>query len=412
MGPSNNAVSTDARDHFAPLPLWQDNLSWKPISQFSSTAVSPLQQLVRVKISRDADDYPLTLRGLLLAQPHTKSCLRNAVKPSVSLTYGQLLDFMAPGGDGDLSVLGVQPGEVVVYVVPGGAIAAVAFLTIATQCTAAPLDPTTVKDDAADALEQFEAKHVIIFDGVPDQNIREAVEMANTAGQGIKMHKAVPKGDNEPGLFNLIPQTPDSTLERIKLDTTANDVVLLLRTSGTTSKPKGVPLEQGAIVRNGLLLSSTIEITKDDVCLNAMPLFHIGGLSASILATLATGGSITCIDAFTAEKFYNALGMAPQPTWYSSVPTIHMAVVNYIKDNLACVSAREHLPLDRLSSSQSSSIASNSSWKSSPPPPARPRGGSRSADGVGAADGVQRRGRRHAAGRILGWLPLRQRSAR
>ena len=69
------------------------------------------------------------------------------------------------------------------------------------------------------------------------------------------------------------------------------------------------------------------------------------------------------------------------------------------------------LPLDSLSSSQSSSIASNSSWKSSPPPPARLRGGSQSADGVGAADGVQRRGGRGAAGRILGWLPLRQRSA-
>lgn len=119
------------------------------------------------------------------------------------------------------------------------------------------------------------------------------------------------------------------------------DVALLLRTSGTTSTPKGVPLRQGQLIRNGLLLAGTLQLTKHDVALNVMPLFHIGGLSASILATLAVGGQVTCMSAFEPSHFFAALAGnsyggskatqdGPRPTWYSAVPTIHVAVLNYL----------------------------------------------------------------------------------
>jgi|TARA_B110000196_G_C21142020_1_gene664371 acyl-CoA synthetase (AMP-forming)/AMP-acid ligase II len=237
------------------------------------------------------------------------------------------------GGKGDLSALGVKTSDAVIYVAPGGAVAAVAFLTIASQCTAAPLDLTVMQADAEDAIEQFEAKHIILFDKAPADGIRAAAEAVKAAGKIMYIHTAKAGDDALPGLFELIPDpTMPQTSDLIPLETGEDDVVLLLRTSGTTSKPKGVPLRQSAIVRNGLLLSGTIEISKEDVCLNAMPLFHIGGLSASVLATLASGGSVTCLDSFSAEKFNAALAAEPQPTWYSAVPTIHMAVVNYLKD--------------------------------------------------------------------------------
>ena len=81
------------------------------------------------------------------------------------------------GGGGDLAALGVNPGETVVYIAPGGAIAAVAFLVVAAQATAAPLEPTIAQADALDALEQFGAAHVLHFDGAP----HEAVLLAQTA---------------------------------------------------------------------------------------------------------------------------------------------------------------------------------------------------------------------------------------
>eukprot|EP00308_Calcidiscus_leptoporus_P011576 CAMPEP_0119370154 /NCGR_PEP_ID=MMETSP1334-20130426/16552_1 /TAXON_ID=127549 /ORGANISM="Calcidiscus leptoporus, Strain RCC1130" /LENGTH=2388 /DNA_ID=CAMNT_0007387159 /DNA_START=53 /DNA_END=7219 /DNA_ORIENTATION=- len=320
--------------HHLIRPHAEERLPFHPISKLSTVWVSKVQQLVRVQISPAELAEEHTIRSMLARQPESAPFLRDAANPAVALTYGQLFDFMAAGGEGDLAKLGVKNGDAVVYVVPGGAIAAVAFLTIAAQCIAAPLDPTTVQNDAADALEQFGAEHVILFDGVSTEAVRAAAEATTqSGGKKVKIHRAAPKGEDWPGLFRLIPAEGVQRDDSMQLVRDEHDISLLLRTSGTTSKPKGVPLTQGAIVLNARLLASTIEITSKDVCLNVMPLFHIGGISASILATLGVGSSVTCIDAFSADKFYQALGAAPQPTWYSAVPTIHMAVVNHIKDN-------------------------------------------------------------------------------
>ena len=73
--------------------------------------------------------------------------------------------------------------EQVIYVAPGGAVAGVAFLTIAAQCTAAPLDLTVVEDDALDAIEQFAAQHVILFEGTPADGVRAAAEATKATGK-------------------------------------------------------------------------------------------------------------------------------------------------------------------------------------------------------------------------------------
>lgn len=89
----------------------------------------------------------------------------------------------------------------------------------------------------------------------------------------------------------------------------------------------------GAIVQNGHILGSSIGLTQDDVCYSIMPLFHIGGISASILCSICAGAAICCDnEAYNPENMVDALATSnPQPTWYSSVPTIHNATVAYIK---------------------------------------------------------------------------------
>ena len=87
---------TFVADHLV-VPTTADTLPWQTISKYSSVSVSPLQQLVRVKISPEADNYPCTLRGLLTAQPYDAPCIRTASNPNIALTYGQLHSFMAPG---------------------------------------------------------------------------------------------------------------------------------------------------------------------------------------------------------------------------------------------------------------------------------------------------------------------------
>lgn len=309
-------------------------LRWKAISEYTSIAPVPGQQLTRTRIDPKSHAKPSTLRGMLAAAPPGAPCLRDAAHPAHVSTYGQLLSFISPGGAADLRCLGIERGNVVVYAAPpgGSAAAAGAFLAVASQCPAAPLDSAVTAKDAAAAIAQFHSTHVIFFEGVKADGLRAAVDESNGR---ITAHVARFCEPDKPGLFEFVEGVvpPAQSAAAEPLHTTANDVSLLLRTSGTTSAPKGVPLKQGQVVLNALLLGGTLELTSDDICLNAMPLFHIGGLSASIMATLAVGAQVTCLGSFSAADFAAALAQEPRPTWYSAVPTIHMLVANHFRDS-------------------------------------------------------------------------------
>jgi acyl-CoA synthetase (AMP-forming)/AMP-acid ligase II len=134
-----------------------------------------------------------------------------------------------------------------------------------------------------------------------------------------------------PGMFEY---AEGKEIDGAPLSNPENGTCLLLRTSGTTARPKGVPLQQGALITNGAILAASMGLQESDVCYSVMPLFHIGGISASILCTLASGGSVSCdSELFTPDRMVDALAISrPQPTWYSSVPTIHNATIAYLKD--------------------------------------------------------------------------------
>ncbi len=109
---------------------------------------------------------------------------------------------------------------------------------------------------------------------------------------------------------------------------------MLLRTSGSTSVPKLVPLRQRDVVLNAAILADGLGITAEDVTYSVMPLDHIGGLSASILCSVAVGASVTCDGPYTPRGMVEALSRSePRPTWYSAVPTIHNATARYLADN-------------------------------------------------------------------------------
>ena len=105
-----------------------------------------------------------------------------------------------------------------------------------------------------------------------------------------------------------------------------DDVALVLHTSGTTSRPKIVPLTQGNICASAENIRTTLALTARDRCLNVMPLFHIHGLIAAILASVSAGAGIFCTPGFNALKFFAWLEQA-QPSWYTAVPTMHQAIL-------------------------------------------------------------------------------------
>jgi acyl-CoA synthetase (AMP-forming)/AMP-acid ligase II/acyl carrier protein len=117
-----------------------------------------------------------------------------------------------------------------------------------------------------------------------------------------------------------------------------DDVALVLHTSGTTSKPKLVPLTHRNLLSSAQHIARTLALTPTDRCLNVMPLFHIHGLVGVLLSSLAAGASVACPPRFEATRFFGWLEEF-QPTWYSAVPTIHAAILGEAMGNGALTKA-------------------------------------------------------------------------
>ncbi|HEV1992361.1 MAG TPA: AMP-binding protein, partial [Candidatus Dormibacteraeota bacterium] len=103
-------------------------------------------------------------------------------------------------------------------------------------------------------------------------------------------------------------------------------IALVLHTSGTTSRPKLVPLKQRNLFASAENIARTYNLTPDDVALCVMPLFHIHGLMASTMATLRSGGTVVVPPGFDAMTFWPA-AKDHGATWYSAVPTIHQMLL-------------------------------------------------------------------------------------
>ena len=105
-----------------------------------------------------------------------------------------------------------------------------------------------------------------------------------------------------------------------------DDVALVLHTSGTTARPKIVPLLQRNLAASAGNIATSLALGPTDRCLNVMPLFHIHGLIAAVLATLGSGGSVACTPGFDGFRFFQQL-QALRPTWYTAVPTMHQLIL-------------------------------------------------------------------------------------
>ena len=115
-----------------------------------------------------------------------------------------------------------------------------------------------------------------------------------------------------------------------------NDTALVLHTSGTTSRPKIVPLTHENLCSSAWNVQGTLGLSATDRCLNVMPLFHIHGLVAALLASVAAGGSVVCAPGFYAPRFFEWMA-AFHPTWYTAVPTMHQSLLARTEENRATI---------------------------------------------------------------------------
>ena len=124
----------------------------------------------------------------------------------------------------------------------------------------------------------------------------------------------------------------------------------MLHTSGTTSRPKIVPLAQRNVCASARNIRTTLALTPADRGLNIMPLFHIHGLIAGTLAPLSAGSEVCYTTGFNALKFFQWVSEI-RPTWYTAVPTMHQVILSRAGKNKDVIEAN---PLRFIRSSSSS----------------------------------------------------------
>lgn len=214
--------------------------------------------------------------------------------------------------------IGIGRSDRVAIVLPNGPEMATSFFSISQVATTAPLNPAYREEEYEFYLNDLKAKALVVADDYDGP----AVAAAHKAGIAIVRLSC---DDSDPaGVFTL---SCESNLG--ECDTAApgvDDVALILHTSGTTSRPKVVPLLQSNICASADNILKSLALTPEDRCLNVMPLFHIHGLIAAVSASLAAGAQIFCTPGFNALRFFAQLE-AVKPTWYTAVPTMHQAIL-------------------------------------------------------------------------------------
>ena len=222
-----------------------------------------------------------------------------------------------------LNAMGIGRHDRVGMVLPNGPEMAAAFLAVACGATTAPLNAAYRADEFEFYLSDLNAKALIIQQGM--DNPARAV----AAARNIPIIELIP-GDGAAGSFTLT-QPMTGTPAHAGM-AQAEDVALVLHTSGTTSRPKIVPLRHINVTASAYHIGRSLELTADDTCMNIMPLFHIHGLIAAVLSSIAAGASVYCTPGFNAFRFFTWFDEA-RPSWFTAVPTMHQALLGIAARN-------------------------------------------------------------------------------
>ena len=257
------------------------------------------------------------------------------------LTFGGLIELIETSV-ATLNGFGLGRNDAIGIVLPNGAEMATAFLAVASAGTAAPLNPGYRAEEFAFYLTDLDAKAVVVMAG-DETSAREAA-----AEHEIPLIELVPRGEGPAGVFELRSELSGSVGSGGLAS--SDEVALVLHTSGTTSRPKIVPLSHTNVCASAHHIGSTLDLSAKDRCLNVMPLFHIHGLIAGVLSSLGAGGSTYCSPGFNAMRFFGWVEEAA-PSWYTAVPTMHQLILTRAARNSEAIAGN---PLRFIRSSSSS----------------------------------------------------------
>lgn len=252
-----------------------------------------------------------------LTAPGQKTLTYNELRAQVKYTANRLNE------------LGVGRNDAVAIVLPNGPEMASAFIAIGAAATTAPLNPGYRGEEYDFYLEDLQPKLLVVAEDSDSPVVDSARKL------GINIAHLLHKVGDPAGNFELLGE-PIADNSPITGFAEAADIALVLHTSGTTSRPKLVPLSQTNVCASARNVAASLALTPADRCLNIMPLFHIHGLIAAVLGSMHAGASVSCTPGFNALKFFNWLEEV-RPSWYTGVPTMHQAILSRSSRNQAII---------------------------------------------------------------------------
>lgn len=214
--------------------------------------------------------------------------------------------------------IGVRRTDRVAVVLSDGPEAAVAAITVAAGAVCVPLNPGFTCDEYQ---RYFGELHLaaLLTHGDLNSASRRAAHI-----QGVPVIDVSMRPNEVAGAFTVVGRAPQRLADD-EFASSADDAFILM-TSGSTSRPKTVPLTHASVCLSADNVGAALELEARDRLLSVLPLFHGHGLISGLLATLAAGSSAVCPPGFDASAFFGWLTEF-RPTWYTAVPAIHRALL-------------------------------------------------------------------------------------
>lgn len=227
----------------------------------------------------------------------------------------------------NLTAQGIAKGESIAILQPNGREGILAFYgAVYGGFRATMINLAAGRDAIAYALDHCDARMAIVHDSVSEiyQNAQPKgmKQLTKTNTQGVDLHDIAP-----------------------------SDHALLMYTSGTTGRPKGVVHTHASLLAGGWTPSIAHNLTDQDRALCVLPICHINGLCVTVMGALISGGSVALAEKFSASRFWDQIE-ATQSTWFSVVPTI----ISHLLHSDANPNAQTKLRL-RFGRSASSALA-------------------------------------------------------
>ncbi len=209
-----------------------------------------------------------------------------------------------------LAALGVGRATRVMTAMPDGPLAALVLLSLTSHAVCAPINPD-LRESEVDLLIPELKPDLLVAQGIGADAARKAAKTAGLPVLEVDLDADCGLVWNGEAIASAQAISP----------ATSDDVALVLLTSGSSARPKRVPLTHRHLTLAAERMAQSLALSSDDICLNMMPMFHVGAVVDLLLAPLLAGGSVLRPETMSVPVFFEALEKH-QPTWFQGVPTL------------------------------------------------------------------------------------------